>query len=66
MYAVKTMTLEMAELTRRCEAARGFLAQSNPPRRPRLPHGLLLALGVAGTSVAMLIGLLFASAILDF
>lgn len=66
MHAARTMTLEMAELTRRCEAARGFLPQSNPVRRPRLQHGLLLALGVAGTAVAALIGLLFASAILDF
>jgi len=66
MIAARSMTVEMADLTRRCDAARGFLPQSLPVQRSRLLHGLLLALGAAGAVAVLLILLLFASAILDF
>jgi hypothetical protein len=66
MIAARSMTMEMAELTRRCDAARGFLPQPLPVPRSRLQHGLLLALGASGALAVLLVLLLFASAILDF
>jgi hypothetical protein len=68
MQAVKTMTFDLTDLSRRCEAARGYVPRRSTEPTPgaRARRAMLISLGVAACSVLTLVGLLFASAILDF
>jgi len=68
MYAAKTMTFDLTDLSRRADAARGYipLRTDEPGPGARARRALLIAVGVAACSAVALVGLLFLSAILDF
>ena len=68
MSATKTMTFDLTDLSRRADAARGYipLRTLEPGPGARARKALLVAIGVAVCSTAGLIALLFLSAILDF
>jgi hypothetical protein len=68
MQAVKTMTFDLTDLSRRCDAARGYVARRSTEPTPgeRTRRVMLISLGVAACSILTLVGLLFLSAIVDF
>lgn len=68
MSAVKTMTFDLTDLTRRCDAARGYVpGRSNDPTpAQRARRIMLISLGIAGCAAVTLVGILFLSAIVGF
>ncbi len=68
MYAVKTMTFDLTDLTRRCDAARGYVPRrsNDPSPAARARRAMLISLGIAACAALTLVGFLFLSAIVGF